>query len=238
MEAGRELDGFVPPPAPHNIRLEGAFVRLEPLSVTDHAGQLFDAFHSDASGENWVYLPYGPFETLQAFKSWLETVEGRDDPVFFALVRKTDNLAVGVASFLRIVPEHGSIEVGHIHFSPLMQNTMLGTEAMYLMMRWAFEAGYRRYEWKCNALNRKSRQAAQRLGLSYEGLFRQSHIYKARNRDTAWFAAIDSEWPDLKACFERYLAPENIADDNSPRTSLTSLTRPLLFKHDRLESCE
>ena len=238
MKAGIILDGFVPPPLPGNIKMDGTFVRLVPVSVAAHADQLFKSFQTDIGGKNWTYLPYGPFEDVQAFTAWLETVEGCEDPVFFTIIRQADNIAVGVASYLRIAPEHGSIEVGHIHFSPLMQNTILGTEAMYLMMRWAFEAGYRRYEWKCNALNRKSRQAAQRLGLSYEGVFRQSNIYKGCNRDTAWFAAIDSEWPQLKRCFERYLDTGNLDAENRPKTSLTSLTKPLLYKHDTFEFCE
>lgn len=232
MNLGTELDKIVPPALPHNIRLDGRVASLEPLYVTRHADPLFDAFQQDVSGANWSYLPYGPFDNIDAFSIWLSSFEGTADPVFFTIIDLAHSRPVGLASFLRITPEHGSIEVGHIHFSPLMQNTILGSEAMYLMMKWAFEAGYRRYEWKCNALNTKSRIAAQRLGLSYEGVFRQHLIYKGRNRDTAWFAAIDAEWPALKSCFERYLAPDNYGADNRPKTSLTSLTRPLLHKID------
>ena len=238
MNLGAEIDGFVPPPHPANMMLEGVFASLHPLFVASHADQLFDAFQKDESGRNWSYLPYGPFTSLQSFKTWLASVENLDDPVFFTVMDNANKQAVGLTSFLRITPEHGSIEVGHIHFSPLMQNTILGTEAMYMMMRWAFQAGYRRYEWKCNALNRKSRNAAQRLGLSYEGVFRQHYIHKGRNRDTAWFAAIDTEWPALKRCFEHYLDPDNMGEDNRPKTSLTSLTRPLLFKTDTSEFCD
>src|SRR5262249_42598244 len=131
------------------------------------------------------------------------------DPVFLAIVDAATGLAAGVASYLRIDPPNGSIEVGHIALSPRLQRTPAATESMYLMMNWAFSAGYRRYEWKCNALNEASRRAAMRLGLSYEGVFRQAAVVKGRNRDTAWYATIDSEWPALKQAFERWLDPAN-----------------------------
>ena len=125
------------------------------------------------------------------------------------IVEKESARPLGIASYLRIHPAEGSIEVGHIHFSTLLQRTTSATESMFLMMQWAFEAGYRRYEWKCNALNQASRKAAQRLGFSFEGIFRQMMIVKGRNRDTAWFAAIDSEWPALKTAFKHYLDEKN-----------------------------
>jgi RimJ/RimL family protein N-acetyltransferase len=140
-----------------------------------------------------------------------------------------------VASFLRINPNDGSIEVGHINYSPLLQRTKEGTEAMFLMMKWAFESGYRRYEWKCNALNLASRKAAQRLGLSYEGVFRQMSISKGRNRNTAWFAAIDNEWLALKRCFETYLSADNFDENKQPIISLSALTKPILYKKDNAE---
>ena len=155
--------------------------------------------------------------------------------IFFAIIKRADNKAVGLASYLRINPQDGSIEIGHINYSPLLQKTREGTEAMYLMMKWAFESGYRRYEWKCNALNTKSRYAAQRLGLSYEGVFRQMSISKGCNRNTAWFAAIDKEWPTLKASFETYLSDDNFAADGRPKKALSGLTKPLLYKRDTFE---
>ena len=158
--------------------------------------------------------------------------QGLEDPVFLAIVEKLSGRPLGIASYLRIHPAEGSIEVGHIHFSPLLQRTTSATESMFLMMQWAFEAGYRRYEWKCNALNQASRRAAQRLGFSFEGIFRQMMIVKGRNRDTAWFAAIDSEWPALKTAFERYLDDKNFDEEGRPVTSLSSLTAPLLPKKD------
>ena len=158
--------------------------------------------------------------------------QGLEDPVFLAIVEKTSGRPLGIASYLRIHPAEGSIEVGHIHFSPLLQRTTSATESMFLMMQWAFEAGYRRYEWKCNALNQASRRAAQRLGFSFEGIFRQMMIVKGRNRDTAWFAAIDREWPALKTAFERYLDEKNFDEEGRPVTSLSSLAAPLMHKKD------
>ena len=145
------------------------------------------------------------------------------------LDRATDR-AIGVAAYLRIAPEAGSIEVGHINFSPLLQRTPAATDAMYLMMRQAFELGYRRYEWKCDALNGPSRAAAERLGLTFEGIFRQEVVYKGRNRDSAWYAAIDREWPALKAAFETWLSPENFGPDRQQRQRLSVLTRLALTK--------
>ena len=185
---------------------------------------------------NWVYLPYGPFETLGEYAQWIESFENGDDPVFFAIFSKKRNQAIGIASYLRINPAVGSIEVGHINFSPLLQRTTEATESMYLMMKWAFDNGYRRYEWKCNALNLKSRNAAQRLGFSYEGVFRQMTIVKGRNRDTAWFAMIDKEWERIEECFKEYLSDSNFDKENQPIISLSSLTKPILFKLDNLDS--
>ena len=197
----------VPRPSPDV--LQGRYCRLEPLS-TAHAASLFAANMHDAPGHtNWTYLPYGPFLTLEAYVQWVSSFVGTADPFFYAVIDLLSGQATGVASYLRIDPGNGSIEVGHINFSPLLQRTRAATEAMFLMMKNAFELGYRRYEWKCNALNLPSRRAAQRLGLSYEGIFRQAAVVKGRNRDTAWFAAIDAEWPALKASFETWLDVNN-----------------------------
>src|SRR5262249_48188394 len=148
-----------------------------------------------------------------------------DDPMFFAIADATDGQAAGVASYLNIAPTQGSIEVGHLHFSPRLMRRPAATEAMYLMMEQAFELGYRRYEWKCNALNAASRAAAQRLGLSFEGVFRQAGVVKGRNRDTAWYAAIDSEWPSLREAFQTWLNPSNF-DSCRQQKRLSELTRP------------
>lgn len=182
----------------------------------------------EPDGSNWTYLPYGPFETLESYLDWMEKTCRGSDPQFYAIVDKSTGKAVGIASYLRINPAAGSIEVGHINYSPLLQQKPAATEAMYLMMKNAFELGYRRYEWKCDALNAKSRVAAQRLGLSFEGVFRQATMYKGRNRDTAWYATIDGEWPALKDAFEQWLAPSNFDEQGQQRQRLSDLAAPVL----------
>ncbi len=235
MKIGDVVDGFALPPHPKGIILDGLTVRLEPLNVGTHAKDLFDANSLDENGENWTYLPCGPFETLESFSDWLTAQATSNDPTFFSIIKKSDDKAIGVASYLRINPANGSIEVGHINYSPLLQRTKEGTEAMFLMMRWVFENGYRRYEWKCDSLNLKSRKAAQRLGFSYEGIFRQAVISKGRNRNTAWFAAIDKEWKALSQSFKKYLSDDNFTDKGNPKISLSSLTKPILYKEDNLD---
>jgi len=167
-------------------------------------------------------------DDFESFYGWLSGVARTSDPLFFAVVENSTGSAVGVASYLRIAPRNGSIEVGHLNFSPALQRTPAATEAMFLMMERAFGLGYRRYEWKCDALNAASRAAAQRLGLSFEGVFRQATVYKGRNRDTAWYAAIDTEWPALRSAFQRWLAPSNFDETGRQRTRLADLTGPLL----------
>ena len=235
MKVGKIVDGYKTPPNPKDISLDGELVQLVPLKAEKHSLNLFEANIKDKEGNIWTYLPYGPYDSIEKYSEWIKTVEDGNDPVFFAIIRKTDNKAAGVASYLRVKPNNGSIEVGHINFSPLLQNSTEGTEAMYLMMKWAFENGYRRYEWKCNALNVKSRNAAQRLGFSFEGVFRQMMMSKGRNRDTAWFAIIDKEWEDFKKCFETYLSKDNFSKVGVQLVSLSSLTKPLLYKLDSME---
>jgi RimJ/RimL family protein N-acetyltransferase len=210
--------------------MHGRYCRIEPLNADRHGTDLHRANASDAAGAMWTYLPYGPFHSLDEYATWLSGAAASDDPLFHAIVDAESQRAIGVASFLRIDPAAGSIEVGHIAYSPLLQRTRAATEAMYLMMRRAFELGYRRYEWKCDALNAGSRAAAQRLGLSYEGVFRQARVNKGRNRDTAWYAAIDSEWPALRDAFERWLSPANFLPDGRQRASLRAATRSILVR--------
>ena len=222
---GPRVDNWAPPPAPTGTVLAGNHARLEPLSADSHAAGLFRAFAGHDAV--WDYLPYGPFATEAQYRHWVRGVEGGTDPLFYAVQDLETGTWGGVASFLRVQPAAGSIEVGHINFAPSLQRTRAATEAMVLMMGWAFDAGYRRYEWKCNALNRASRLAAQRLGLSFEGLFRQAAIVKGRNRDTAWFAAIDSEWPGLAAAFRAWLAPSNFDRQGRQIERLSDLTAPV-----------
>lgn len=228
---GESVVNWRPPIWPNFEQLSGQFATLEPLKSSKHSQQLHESFSLDA--KIWDYMPNGPFATLEEYQRWAEKAEQEPDPWFVAIKDNQTDKWVGVASYLRIKPESGSIEVGWISFSPLLQRTPAATDAMYLMMKWAFEAGYRRYEWKCDALNAASRRAAIRLGLSYEGVFRQATIYKGRNRDTAWFAAIDSEWPRLKDSFERWLSPQNFEAEGQQRVSLSELTNPILVAHDQ-----
>jgi RimJ/RimL family protein N-acetyltransferase len=204
--------------------LDGRLCRLEALDAGRHADDLADAFALDPDGRIWTYMASGPFASKGALKQWLTTVSKQDDPLFYAIVDKACAKAVGIASYMRIAPTAGSIEVGSIAFSPLMQRTPLATEAMFLMMQHAFEAlAYRRYEWKCDALNAASRKAALRYGFRFEGIFRQALVYKGRNRDTAWFSILDREWPAVRAGFTAWLAPENFDQDGGQKKKLSEL---------------
>ncbi len=226
---GFPLDDWRGCPHPRGAEMAGRLCRLEPLDVERHAGELFAAFAADADARNWTYLPYGPFANEAEFRGWMAASCLGDDPCFFAVIDNDSGNAVGMASYLRIEPGVGVIEVGHIHFSPLMQRKPISTEAMYLMMRQVFDTwGYRRYEWKCDALNAPSCAAAVRLGFLFEGIFRQATIYKRRNRDTAWYSILDREWPAVKAAFEAWLEPANFDADGGQRTSLSAAMRAAL----------
>lgn len=217
------MPAWKPPPRPPRAALEGRHCRLEPLDAAQHAAALYAANSLDRQGRLWTYLQYGPFDSLGEYRAWLEARETAADPLYFAIVDRSSGLATGLASYLRIDPANGSIEVGHLQFSPRLQRTTAATEAMYSMMKQVFELGYRRYEWKCDSLNAPSRRAAERLGFTFEGLFRQAVVYKGRSRDTAWYSIIDSEWPRLDAAFQRWLDPGNFDAEGRPRASLSSL---------------
>lgn len=219
---GVPVPGWQAPPAPGHDVFEGRYVRLERLNAAAHAADLFAAFDGDDS--LWDYMPTGPFHSAALFHRWAAEQEGREDFVYHAILDRATGRACGQAAFMRINPPAGSIEVGSITFAPSLQRSPAATEAMYLMMSWAFEAGYRRYEWKCNALNRPSRAAAQRLGFSYEGVFRHADVVKGRNRDTAWFAVVDTEWPALKEAFEAWLSPANFDAEGRQMERLSDLT--------------
>lgn len=193
----------VPRPGPEVIA--GQFVRLERLDPSRHAATI----HAANAGADWVwdYLGYGPFGGLADYRQWQEQMAAQADPYFYAIIQ--DGQALGVASFLRIEPVHRVIEIGHIQMAPPLQRTTAASEAIMLMVRWAFENGYRRVEWKCDALNAPSRRAADRYGFTFEGIFRQHLIVKGRNRDTAWYAITDAEWPRVSARWGRWLDPAN-----------------------------
>jgi RimJ/RimL family protein N-acetyltransferase len=206
--------------------MQGAYCQVVPLEPTRHTADLFAANSKDLTGHNWTYLPYGPFANLADYQDWVAANAATDDPLFHALIDKRTKQAAGVASLMRIDAAVGVIEVGHIHYSPLLQRTPAATEAMYLLMARVFdELGYRRYEWKCDALNAPSRAAAERLGFNYEGLFRQATMYKGRNRDTAWYSILDREWPALKSAYQHWLHAENFDAAGQQKARLVDLIK-------------
>lgn len=226
---GFPLPDWKPCNPPPRTPMQGRTCRLEPLDAEAHASALHAANMTDTEGRIWTYMGYGPFETEEAYRQWVEKDAMGDDPLFHAIIDLESEKPVGVASYLRIEPAVGSIEVGHINYSPLLQRTVAATEAMYLMMARVFdELGYRRYEWKCDNANAKSRAAAARLGFTFEGVFRQCTIYKGRNRDTAWFSILDSEWPALKDAFQTWLDPKNFDDEGNQKQALSDLTAKAL----------
>ncbi len=217
-----DWSGCSPPP---RTDMAGRYCRIEPIDPERHAAPLFAANAADREGRQWTYMPYGPFATLDSYIGWMNATCLGDDPMFHAVIDRRDGAAAGVASYLRIDSERGVIEVGHINYAPRLQGTIAATEAMYLMMARVFdELGYRRYEWKCDALNARSCGAAERLGFTFEGVFRQATMYKQRNRDTAWYAIIDKDWPALRAAFRAWLDDANFDRQGRQRQSLSSLT--------------
>lgn len=202
--------------------LEGPRVRLEPFDAADHEARLYESLHDQEGDPHlWDYLPYGPFER-QEWHVWFAAGAASSDPLFFALL--VDDVPLGQASYLRIEPEHRVIEIGHIALGPALQRTPAATEAMYLLARHAFDdLGYRRLEWKCNALNARSCQAAERLGFTFEGIFRQHMIVKGKNRDSAWYSIIDGEWPARRAAFEAWLDAANFDDAGRQLKSLAEM---------------
>jgi RimJ/RimL family protein N-acetyltransferase len=207
---------------PERAPLEGETVRLEPVDPDRHAGDLFAA--SEGAPALWDYLAYGPFENQHVFTEWLKERASSRDPLFYAVVDRDSGTARGMASLMRIKPEHGVIEIGHIWFAPVLQRTRQATEAIYLLARHSFDdLGYRRFEWKCDSLNQPSRRAAERFGFVFEGVFRQHMVIKDRNRDTAWFSIVDGEWPVVRAGFEAWLSPENFDPEGRQRRSLAEV---------------
>ncbi len=200
---------------PSNKNLKGKYVILEPLKINKHSRDLFKNFSKDKKNIIWKYLPYGPFKTYVSFKKWLKSFCLNKEPFFYAVYSYKLKQYCGMVSYLRITPQHGTVEVGHINYSTILQNTVEGTEAMYLMMKNAFDTlGNRRYEWKCNNLNNASKNAAKRLGFRFEGIFRQMFVFKGRNRDSAWFSIVDKEWKKLKKGYINFLKSSNFDKKN------------------------
>ena len=218
---GRPVEGWQGATPPVREPMAGHRCRLEPLDADRHAAGLFGAYAADREGRLFSYLPYGPFENVEDYRAWALAHQAMPDAHFYAIVAAHDGAPVGVGAFLRIAPEAGSIEIGHLCFSPAMRRTAIATEAMFLMMRRVFEDwGYRRYEWKCHADNAPSVRAAERLGFRFEGLFRNSLVVKGRNRDTAWFSITDDEWPELRRAFAAWLDDANFDAEGDQRERL------------------
>jgi RimJ/RimL family protein N-acetyltransferase len=214
-----------PAKRPERVTLDGRWVTLVPLDAAAHAEALYEGSNGDAAREAvWAYLFDGPYSRRAEFRTNIEAKARSTDPLFFAVIDNVSRRVVGYQTFLRIDPPNRVIEVGNILYTPAMQRTAGATEAQYLFAKYVFdELGYRRYEWKCNAHNAPSRRAAERFGFTFEGIFRQHMIVKGRNRDTAWFAMLDGEWPARKAAYERWLAPDNFDSEGRQKVALSAL---------------
>jgi RimJ/RimL family protein N-acetyltransferase len=214
---------------PEQKVLHGDYCTLEPLDPGRHSTDLFDASHGQPGQERlWDWLPAGPFADFASFEQWVSDCAASRDPLFFAIRDKRTDRVTGMASYLNIHPGPGSIEIGHIMFGSPLQKTPAATEALFLMMDYAMsDLGYRRLEWKCNALNAPSRKAANRLGFRYEGTFYQHLIVKGHNRDTAWYSLLDSEWPRLRPNFEHWLSAKNFDEAGRQKVQLSELNRPV-----------
>ncbi|WP_349829585.1 GNAT family N-acetyltransferase [Brevibacterium litoralis] len=217
---GSALEGWAPRERPTGGVLTGRYCRLERLDGAVHGPALVAAHRGD-DGAQWTYLPIGPFDDERDLRAWIDDAAGHDDPLHYAVIDAATGTAVGSLALLRQDPGNGVVEVGWVTYSPLLRRTRASTEAQYLLMCHVFDdLGYRRYEWKCDALNAPSRAAAARLGFTYEGTFRQAVVYKGRSRDTAWFSLLDHEWPQVRAGFEAWLDPTNFDAEGAQRTPL------------------
>ena len=224
LPIGPSVDSH-PAKRPERVTLAGQWVTLAPLDPDKHAEALYEGSNGDAARESvWAYLFDGPYRSRDEFRANIEAKARSADPLFFAVIDNASGRAVGYQTLMRIDVANRVIEVGNIMYIPAIQRTAGATEAQYLFATHVFdELGYRRYEWKCNALNAPSRRAAERFGFTFEGIFRQHMIVKGRNRDTAWFAMLDSEWPARKAAYERWLAPDNFDDEGRQKLKLSEL---------------
>lgn len=221
---GQPMPDWTTRPAPGRVTIEGQFCRLEPLSADRHAEDLYAAYSLAADDRDWTYMPVGPFNRKEDYRTYVAAAIKGDDPMHFAVIDLNSGKAVGTLALMRQDPTNGVIEVGYVAFSPRLKQTPLATEAQFLLMSYVFEGlSYRRYEWKCDSLNAPSRRAAQRLGFTFEGIFRQALVYKGRNRDTAWYSIIDYEWPEIGNAFRAWLEPGNFDADGSQRRSLSDI---------------
>lgn len=209
---------------PERATLRGRLATIVPLDPAAHEEALYQGTHGPDREKLWLYMSAEPFADRASFRAYLDKLAASDDPLSFTILDNTSGRAAGHASYLRMAPEHRVIEVGNIFYTTSLARSAAATDAMYLMAKHIFEdLNYRRYEWKCNALNEPSRRAALRLGFSFEGIFRQHMIQRGRNRDTAWFAMLDHEWPARKARFEAWLRRENFDEGGRQRAPLSAV---------------
>ncbi|AOK31260.1 MULTISPECIES: GNAT family N-acetyltransferase [Burkholderia] len=221
---GQAVSDWSARPRPAAVTRQGHYCRIEPLDAGRHAADLHAAYATATDGRDWTYMAVGPFDDEASYRRYAESAAASTDPLHFAVIDLASGRAIGTLALMRIDPANGVIEVGSVAFSPDLKRTPASTEAQYLLMKYIFdELGYRRYEWKCDSLNAPSRKAAVRLGFRYEGTFRQAVVYKGRNRDTAWFAILDSEWPALATAFDAWLSPANFDVHGQQRQSLTAI---------------
>lgn len=219
---GPSVNDWQPPRPPSGKRLSGHDCRIAPLNVAAHGNALFNAWQNE-DASRWVYLGGRPFSDRDSCQRWLSTCMADDDPYFMAIIEQHRAQAQGIAAWLNIIPAHGTLELGYLHFSMEMARTRMATEALYLLIDHAFSLGYRRVEWKCDALNAPSRRAAERLGFRFEGTFYKHRVVQGRNRDTAWFALLDHQWPTLAACHRQWLAPDNFDTRGRQRQALSQM---------------
>lgn len=221
---GQPLPDWTARPAPVRVTREGRLCRVEPLDAQRHADELYSAYALAEDDGDWTYMTAGPFTSPADYRGYLVTATRSDDPLHYAVVDLNCGKAVGTLALMRLDPANGVAEVGSIAFSPLLKRTPVSTEAQFLLMSYVFdELGYRRYEWKCDSLNEPSRAAAERLGFTFEGIFRQAVVYKGRSRDTAWYSVIDTEWPQIGKALREWLSPDNFEADGRQKQSLSAL---------------
>ena len=229
---GDPVPGWESADWPQRTPIAGKYCDIEPLDADRHLEDLYIAFSEDAEGRLWTYMTSGPFHTIEEFSVWLRSASESKDPHFYTVVDTTTGMAVGLLAYMRIKPEVGVVEIGTISYSPRLQRTRMATEAIFLTMKRAFdELGFRRYEWKCDSLNEASCRAAVRFGFKFEGIFRQAIVYKGRNRDTAWYSILDSEWPVLKRAYSIWLDSDNFDGNGQQKRRLQDIIEPQRTSH-------
>lgn len=217
---GDPVPDWAPVALPDAVTLPGQYCTLERLDPYRHSDDLYASYTAAFDDRDWTYLPFGPFPTPGSYRNWAAAAAKSEDPRHYAVIDHATGRALGTLSLMRHDPDNGAIEVGCVVFSQALQRTPVSTEAQFLLMRYVFDdLGYRRYEWKCDSLNKPSRRAAERLGFTYEGTFRQAAVYKGRNRDTAWFALTDHDWPAVRKAFEKMARPRQLRPRRPPTRS-------------------